>query len=105
MGKKEEREWCALVFDVEGDGLAMEFSHVLGVFITIIVYEDILPGLVAVNKRQEGDETETHGGLKTNKKSQSIECPSVVRTHQQPITGFMPRRLFDAFWGPSQVFQ
>jgi hypothetical protein len=45
-----------LVFDVEGDGLAMEFSHILGVFKTIIVYEDILPGLVAVNKRQEGNE-------------------------------------------------
>jgi hypothetical protein len=29
MGKKEEREWCALVFDVEGDGLAMQWGSVI----------------------------------------------------------------------------
>lgn len=74
MDKKQEREWCPCVFNIETNGLAMELFQTLPLATTtIVVHIDVLLGLVSISKQHQGKETETHGGLKANEKPQVIE--------------------------------
>jgi len=59
VNKKQDRDWCTLVIDVESDGLAMQRCQMICEAITIVVYEDEMPGLVVINTQHDGSETET----------------------------------------------
>jgi hypothetical protein len=57
MDKKQEREWCMDVFDIQGDGHAMVLFQRSRCAKTIIVHKDVLLGLFFINKQHEGLET------------------------------------------------
>jgi hypothetical protein len=81
VDKKQVREWCAYVFNIKGNGLAMVLFQIWSLAITIIVHEDVPLGLVSINKQHKGKDTETHSGLKADEKLQIFEGLMMVTAH------------------------
>ena len=53
MDKKQEREWCAQVFSIKGDGLAMVLFQMWRRAMPAVAHKDVPLGLVSINKMPE----------------------------------------------------
>jgi hypothetical protein len=62
VNEAEERKWCANIFDIQANSLAVELFQVMTHATTIAVHKDVLLGLVSmINKQHKGREKPTMG--------------------------------------------